>query len=240
MKLRIAKLLIIFLFFNSSLVSAESSQSFNIDIAVTGFPDTVFQNQLIGFDITLTNNDTSKFDDKLYINYMITDTMPGNFPDDLKADFKDSISVIINQGNVYLKNQNLTINPIFFEGNKKNIIIIWPTATTINIEFNMYMQFIRVEWPLGMELNINSGFIVYPNPSSAKTRIELPDDMSEGIISIYSTNGALNREIVFSGKPLYVNFDNTNNEGMLLPDGIYFVVIRNDRKKYIQKLIISR
>ena len=239
MKLQVAKLVLLILTIPFYVI-AGGVVTFNLDISVSNFPDTVYQNQAIDFNINLTNNDTGGFNEKVYINYMITDTLPANFPDDLDPDFKDSISVLINPGNVYVKNKNLTINPIYFEGNKKNIIIIWPTATTINIDFNMDIKEIRVEWPVGMNNLENNQFNIYPNPSSNLTRIDFPKDFSNGSLSIYSLDGRLINEVIIPEHSEYFDYNNTSSEGSLLSNGMYFVAIKNNRISAIKKLIISR
>ncbi|MBL4655068.1 MAG: T9SS type A sorting domain-containing protein [Bacteroidia bacterium] len=222
-------------------LSVFGGQKFDLSIEINNFPDTIYQNQNIAFDIKLTNNDTGTFDDKVYINYMITDTIPTNFPDDLSTTFKDSLTITINPGNVYLKNKNLLIKPIYFEGNQNSIIIIWPTATKVDVEFNMHMQETRVEWPTGIKIiQPKQKLMIAPNPASGYIRFDC-GDIRGGTISIYNNIG----EIVTTIEIEHNSFQNhiwetTDKNGRTLPNGMYFVVFENHNLRKTGKLIIAR
>jgi len=222
-------------------LSVFGGQKFDLSIEINNFPDTIYQNQNIAFDIKLTNNDTGVFDDKVYINYMITDTIPTNFPDDLSTTFKDSLTITINPGNVYLKNKNLLINPIYFEGNQKNIIIIWPTATKMDVEFNMHMQETRVEWPTGIKIiKPVQKLMIVPNPASNYIRIDY-GNISDGTISVYNNIGEIVKTIEINHSSIQNNtLETLDKNGRTLPNGMYFVVFENHNLRKTGKLIIAR
>ena len=216
------------------------SSKFKISLDAVGIPDTVYHNQTIKYQLRLLNEDTALFPaSNLKINYMITDTIPPNVPNDLQTSFSDTLNnVSIQRDSSYVKEMDLFIDPtLFTQENNKDVILIWPTATfTDNIEFNMYSKEVFVAWPTGIKSQkTDTNFVkLYPNPSREYVIIEsglVIDDIRIFDISgreLYRFND-LEKGI----KEVYWSFQ---NKAAFLESGLYFVSVYCGGKKYVKKL----
>jgi hypothetical protein len=85
---------------------------------------------------------------------------------------------------------------------------------------------------LGSSLNFQYQELihVYPNPCSEVLAIELPDELKDAIVKIYSVQGKLVLE-----REMELGFSTINMSE--LQSGAYFLVIEKQNKKYIQKII---
>jgi len=216
------------------------SSKFKISIEVVGIPDTVYHNQTIKYQLRLLNEDTALFPaTNMKINYMITDTIPPNVPNDLQASFSDTLNnVSIQRDSSYVKEIEMLIDPAFFtKENDKDVILIWPTATLANnVEFNMYSKEVFVAWPTGIKPRkiYDNSVKMYPNPSLEYVIIESKNPIDA--ITVFDISG---REVF----QVYGNQSNTqriswqfNNKTKLIESGLYFVSVYCGSKKYVKKL----
>ena len=86
---------------------------------------------------------------------------------------------------------------------------------------------------LGIDENSNkSSALIYPNPSSAATTIQLKSRINNGQLSMYNVNGQLVKEIKnISGKTITIHRDK-------LASGVYFINLTDDDKVIISHKII--
>jgi len=96
------------------------------------------------------------------------------------------------------------------------------------------------------EIRRRGGFLqIYPNPFTKLTTISFGVEQSAKSIElkIYDVTGGLVKTLVNESKGLGVYgvyWDGKDNEGNLLPSGIYFCQLSVDEQRLIQKLILLR
>ncbi len=74
---------------------------------------------------------------------------------------------------------------------------------------------------------------VYPNPASGIVNIEFSDELDEGVIEIYNSNGIKVDEIMVRNKTVSICTDH-------LPNGLYLInVVANGRSVKNAKIIIK-
>lgn len=217
------------------------TQQFRVEIDVNYFPDTIFQNQNVQFEIELDNKDTLPFAADVFFHYMITDSIPASIPGDLIPSFTDTINVsTILPDSSFETTKNLFIDPIYFDGNEPNIIIIWPTVNSVAIKFTMHLQQIWVNYPVGInELIKQENLILYPNPVSENLNIKLEKPLlTTGIIDIYSSTG-LNVKTIYLDKNLTA-FSLDMKDNKKFPAGKYYLVIEANGIRENYKLMVIR
>jgi len=223
------------------------AEDFEIKINLKSFPDTLYQKDSIEYKIDIKNIGSGDFDDDISINYMIADTLPANIPGDLVIHFSDTLIIDLDPDSSIEFEMSMYIDPGLFTGNGSSIIIIWPTATSIDtaIDFNMSTKNVRVEFPLGIwNIRKNDRFKLYPNPTSGQiTLFNLVNEpSSNGEIRIYNSVGKLMNTYQDLPKLNKRGFTipTIDSQGSQLPDGIYFIEYLNDKARKVNKIVIAR
>ncbi|MBL4716799.1 MAG: T9SS type A sorting domain-containing protein [Bacteroidia bacterium] len=224
----------------------------NYDLRIElDFPDSVYQGSTDSIEVDIKNKDTIAYSGSLYINYMVSDTIPSSVPGGLVASFTDTLlSITIGPDSSYEFMRSLYIDPAIFSTSgktapipKNKVVIIWPTkfeSDSNDIEFNMYTEYVFVQWPLGISnYTQNNSVIIYPNPAKDHVQFNIEGLSNNDVeVSIYDALGKLVNKIEGIKQ---INWNLRDDNGILVKQGSYLIQIKNPEENliYSGKLIIT-
>ena len=101
---------------------------------------------------------------------------------------------------------------------------IFSTETTIDVTIDIVTGIVSVSQIMNIEM--------YPNPTSGKVTINIPEFKGDGMVSVYGINGNLVKQEPITTQKFVLELENA------LP-GVYLVKINSGDKQTIEQLIIE-
>jgi ligand-binding sensor domain-containing protein len=199
-------------------------------------------------------NGLFKFDGSNWLNYNINNSnLSSNTINCLN--FKDKVLYIGTlDGGLSLYN---TKDNSWSNYNSQNSVLPWNVITGIQFDKdnNLYLSIefngiIKVNGDMELITNLNTPIeyknriIAYPNPFSTKTGWQYTLNKSSVIrVDIYDSFGRLIKTIVnrhYSPGTYYLSWDGTNNNGTLVSEGLYIVILKSNEECYSNKILLIR
>jgi hypothetical protein len=138
------------------------------------------------------------------------------------------------------------ISPVMTGGNMY-IWVLWQTDR--NTDWDIYGSYIfvgGVEESNACDFKAAANLIINPNPFREITnlKLQIPSTKSQTSLKIYDATGKTVKNFslptVYSLLPATIFWDGTDNSGFRLPDGVYFVRLRNQAETLTEKVVLIK
>ncbi len=198
------------------------------------YDDTASFGDFISYAFWIANDGPDTLVEPIDINLLITDSAQTNSFNSFLGNYALTNNFLAPNDSLFIISWD-HITPMKYS-NGDNIVVIWPnfTSPSTPLSYEIFTGDLNVSNTSSVqEKTIDKSLLIYPNPVIETATIQTENQSKINRFRMFDISGKIIRNIAISNQN-YVVFKKQE-----LPQGIYFIEITTNEKKYLQKIIIN-